>query len=162
MQKSNLSLWMALIVVGLIAIIGVFSPVGQSAIKSIGGVTNYDELDATAIKIGGSNGSRIGPIIETTCNLQANFSITATTTRNVSCPVTGVVSGDNVWVTLPATTSIASQYVLVGAVASSTSGSVEVSLLNLTGTSATPAATVGFGSSTIVRISHPLTSVPGL
>lgn len=161
-NKAFRNLWVAMIVVAIIAIVGVFTPVGQSAVGLFGGVTNYDEVDATAIKIGGANGSRVGPIISTTCPLQANFSIVATTTRSVPCAVTGVVAGDIVQVTLPATTTIAGQYVIVGATASSTSGQIDISILNLTGQSAVPAATNGFGSTTNVTIMHPVSTVPGL
>lgn len=55
-MKNN-KIVMTLIVIGIIAIsafVGYKLGVGS---RGFGGVTNYDEVDATAIKIGGSSGS---------------------------------------------------------------------------------------------------------
>lgn len=160
MTNNNLSI--GLVVVAIVAIIGLFSPFGSAVRNTLGGVTNYDEVDATAIKIGGANGSRIGPVIATTCSLLADDSIAATSTGPVDCAVIGVVAGDRVFATLAASTTLASQYVIKSSTASSTSGFVTLDLVNLTGTSATPSATNGFGSSTIIYVMHPVSTVPGL
>lgn len=160
-MTSLKNVWIAMIVVAIIAVIGVFTPTGKSVIQSFGGVTNYDELDAKAIKIGGSNGSRIGPIISGTCSLVSDSSIAATSTGTGTCAVTGAVAGDIVMVSLSTTTTkIAAQWQVIGTVA--TTDSVTVRLLNLTGTAAVPSATNGFGSSTQYYLIHPVSSVPGL
>lgn len=159
-MKNN-KIVMTLIVIGIIAIsafVGYKIGVGS---RGFGGVTNYDEVDATAIKIGGSNGSRIGPIISGTCSLVSDTSIAATSTGTGTCAVTGAVAGDIVFVSLATTTTkIAAQWAIVGTVA--TTDSVTVRLLNQTGTAAVPSATNGLGSSTQYYLVHPVTSVPGL
>ena len=83
-----------------------------------------------------------------TCDLLANFSITASTTRNVDCAIADARSGDVVILNLAASTTLASQYVIKSSQASSSSGYGTAQLLNLTGGTAVPAATYGFGSST--------------
>lgn len=145
----------------IIAIVGVFTPAGQSLIKSFGGVTNYDEVDATAIKIGGTNGSRLGPIMSGTCNLTSDSSITATTTGTATCTITGLVAGDYCGVEI-ATTSVALSraFVNMGAVASADTCTVR--LFNMTGGNLVPSSLNGFGSSTPYWAAHPVTSVPGL
>ncbi len=159
----------------IIAIVGVFTPAGkivQQAVKSFGGVTNYDEVDATAIKVGGSNGSRVGPIISTTCSLigldapaQA-----ASTTKPYDCAVTGVVSGDTVFFAEATTTATYgaanAPFRIVSAKASTTAGYVTFGVFNALGASQVigniGGIQTGFGSSTQVLVLHPVTSVPGL
>lgn len=160
---KNEKIWKgALIVIGIIAIIGLFTPVGKLVSNYLSGVTSYDEVDATAIKIGGTNGSRVGPIISTTCTLLANFSIAATTTRNVPCAVTGVVSGDAVTIELSTTTPSWGAFVVVGAQASTTSGQIDVTIANYSGAAIVPTSIQYFGSTTNVTVLHPVTSVPSL
>lgn len=168
-MNSNKNVWIALVVIGIIAIIGTFTPGGQSMVKSFGGTTNYDELDATAIKIGGSSGSRVGPIIASTCAL-LGFDTTqaASSTAPYDCAVTGVVSGDVV-IALSASTSqraLNGAWWITGAKASTTAGYITVGVFNGSNSSQVPstAAAAGstIGSSTPFLILHPLTSVPGL
>lgn len=162
-MQSSTKIWVALIAVAIIALGGYAYPQVQAR---LGGVTNYDEVDATAIKIGGTNGSRIGPVISGTCNLLGmDASATATTSSPYDCAVTGVVSGDTVIATL-GTTSLTANLVkngwfIVGAKASSTSGFITIQIANYTGGAATP-STQQVGSSTNYLVAHPVTSVPGL
>lgn len=137
--------------------------------KGFGGVTNYDEVDATALKIGGANGSRLGPIIEGTCTLQVTAgNTTASSTTVADCPVTGVVSGDNVNIWFATSTNASPQFgaaspnwEIVGVKASTTSGYITGVFLNQTGTSAN-LGNSGIASTTFYRVSHPVSSVPGL
>lgn len=143
--------------------------VHPSAAVKLGGVTNYDEVDATAIKIGGANGSRVGPIIATTCNLSQSSagSHAATTSKEYFCAVTGVVANDYINVILPVGAgnnpngagSIFGGFVVNGAYATTT-GVIGVNIANMTGaaTSTFPQAT----TSVTVLVQHPLSSVPGL
>lgn len=87
-----------------------------------------------------------------TCFLLADFSITATTTRNVDCAITDAVAGDRIQLTLAASTTLASQYIVKSSQASSTSGFATAQLVNLTGGNAVPSATNGFGSTTEYRL----------
>lgn len=134
------------------------------SVPSYGGVTNYDEVDATAIKIGGSNGTRIGPIIAgTSAFVGMNASQAASSTVTYDFPVTGVVSGDYVQVTLATTSQNSSvlNWSIRGCVASSTSGFVTCGITNFSGAAAVPSATQ-VGSSTNYLVIHPVSSVPGL
>lgn len=155
----------------IIAIIGIYTPVGKSVSNLIGGVTNYDEVDATAMKIGGSSGSRIGPIIEGSCTAiagTANATVVASTTTIFDCAVTGVVSGDTVFASFATTTlssplwgATSSQWDIVHAAASTTSGFITLTAFNMTGGTASLSAS-GIASTTSYRISHPVSTVPGL
>ena len=132
---------------------------GQQMTDKLGGMTNLDGLTITPVLSSdglavGSSGTTIQKVIDTTCSIVANSSVPATSTRNFDCTVTGVVSGDRVTAMLAASSSVASQYVIKGVTASTTDGYVTISLLNLTGTAATPAATNGFGSSTLIRVTR--------
>lgn len=158
---NNTKLWVAVALVGLIAIIGVYTP--KSLISSLGGVTNYDEVDATAIKIGGSNGSRVGPLIAGSCTATTAVSAyVATSTAEWACAVTGVAAGDNVYVqtTNPILTNgLMGSFLVTNAIAT-TSNFIEVTVQNITG-----AATSSVSSAYMKLnywVSHPVTSVPGL
>lgn len=109
----------------------------------------------------GARGTPLSLYASGNCTLQANASIAATSSAKVSCTgvtlwngatYTGAV-GDIVDLQLAASTTLATQYVIKSAAASTTAnGSIEVVLLNLTGGAATPAATPGFGSTTQFQI----------
>lgn len=104
----------------------------------------------TLFKVG-ANGSDIHELKATTCNLVGmDASHPATTTKNYSCAVTGVASGDVVMVQLSTTTpSLYGGWAIQGATASSTAGQIEVAILNLTGGAVVP-STLRVGSSTNV------------
>lgn len=136
----------------------------------LGGATNYDEVDATAIKVGGTNGTRLGPVISTTCNLSQSTagSHAATTSKEYFCAVSGVSAGDTVIVGLPAAagastggiSSIFGGFSVNGLGYATTSGTIGVQIMNNTG-----AATSSFAQATtsaFVTVLHPVTSVPGL
>lgn len=86
-----------------------------------------------------------------TCTLLANYSIAASTTANVDCLIPDAVAGDVVRLQLAASTTLASQYMIKAAAATST-GAVTAQITNLTGATAVPAATNGFGSSTVYQL----------
>lgn len=151
--------------VGLVAIvIAICLPLYLMSGQKLGGATNYDELDATAIKIGGSSGSRVGPVISNTCELIGTHVTQAgSSTLPYDCAVTGVVSGDYVLAQLATSTAFKTLngWEIVGAKASTTSGFITVLLSNLTGGSADPSAT-SVASSTQYLVLHPRSTVPGL
>lgn len=160
---------------GLVALIAIvlFLVFGQysSVLSKLGGVTNYDEVDATAIKIGGANGSRVGPIISGNGALTvtiAGASVTASTTAAFDLPITGVVSGDNVFATFATTTAPSPQWgatspswIIMSAKASTTAGFITVTVLNQTGGTAAFSSS-GIASSTNYLVFHPVSTVPGL
>lgn len=158
---TNKSLTMALIAVAIIAIAGVFTPLKTTVQNAFGGVTNYDEVDATAIKIGGSSGSRLGPIIAGTCSLIAgSFSVAASTTVSMDCAVTGVVTGDTVFADFATSTVTGNGWAIDGSSASTTSGFLTLRVTNWTGTSNIIPASVA--SSTDYLVLHAVSTVPGL
>lgn len=100
----------------------------------------------------GTSGSALSVVAKGTCTILANASVAATSTKNFDCAFSGVRAGDTVMAHLSASSTLASQYVLKGYVASSTNDYITFSILNLTGAAAVPAATNGFGSSTEIII----------
>lgn len=154
-MTSFRNVWVGLIAVAIIAIGGYFYPQIKGALGAITGETNYDTLGISGLKLGstcnnssGSSGcQKFTKFLSGTCNLTADTSITATTTGTATCATTGSVAGDQVFVELATTTTkMAAQYMVVGTVAGTDSTTVR--LLNLTGVTAVPAATNGFGSTT--------------
>lgn len=162
------------IVIGvLVLIVALLSYSNQSVRSFLGGPTPtgqaHTQLETfqQGLIVGNGTGSGANKgtayqlIRSGTCSLQANASITATTTKQYSCTgsdLTGYVgtSRDIVRVALAASTTLASQYLVKYAFGTTTtSASLEVGLLNLTGVSAVPAATNGFGSSTQFQIFRP-------
>lgn len=166
-MSSTQKIWLALIAVAIIAVIGLFTPsVVNKVSKLAGGVTNYDEVDATALKIGGANGSRVGPVIAGIGAIVGNVPMAATSTKSFDIAVTGVVSGDTVFAQ-PATTSVATStgtgqasFAIQGASASTTSGFITITVVN-NGTSTTAVSNY-LASSTSYLVLHPVTSIPGL
>lgn len=159
---TNKSLTVALIAVAIIAIAGVFTPLKTTVQNAFGGVTNYDEVDATALKIGGSSGSRVGPIISTTCSLiMPSFSVTASTSQTADCAVTGVVTGDVVFAQFATSTpSTNGGWVVTQASASTTAGFITLNFENHTG--ATNVIPASVASTTKFLVLHPVSTVPGL
>jgi len=116
-MTSLQKVWVALIAVAIIAIIGCFTPVGQTAVQQvagdIGSATNYTKLGVAQLKIGsgcdsefkysGCTGTAVNKLLQGTCNLSQNVSssFAASTTQLFLCTATGVASGDNADVTLP-------------------------------------------------------------
>lgn len=151
----------------VLAIVGLVG--GKQSVSKLGGTSNYDELDASAIKVGGSNGSRLGIIQEGQAALIVSTgSVSASSTGVFDLAATGVVSGDNVVVQFSTSTAASPEWgatspkwTIIGAKASTTAGFITVEVLNQTGGTAVVSAS-GIGSSTQYRFSHPLTSVPGL
>lgn len=100
----------------------------------------------------GTTGTALSVVAKGTCTILADASVAATSTKNFDCAFSGVKAGDTVMAHLSASSTLASQYVIKGYVASSTDGYITFSILNLTGAAAIPAATNGFGSSTQIVI----------
>lgn len=157
--------------VGLVAIviaivaIGMIAGSHESAPQQTRGVTNYDEVDATALKIGGSSGSRVGPVIAGIAAIIGNVPMTATSTKSFDIAITGVVSGDSVFASAASSTASSTPtgfvgFSIVGASASSTSGFITITVANM-GTS-TAVVPNNIASTTAYLVLHPLTSVPGL
>lgn len=159
-MNDNFSRSLAVVAI-VIAIGGYFFP--SIAPHAFGGVTNYDEVDTTALKVGGSNGSRVGPIIiGTGALISANVSVAASSSQEFDIAVTGVVPGDSVNAQIASSTVASSLgWQVRSAIASSTAGFVAVVLSNLTGAAANP-HTAGIDSAVMYEVFHPVTSVPGL
>ncbi len=114
----------------IIAITGLFTPVGQQTIqtaeqKILGGVTNYDTLEVTGLIVGTAvnpspvTGMIIGstsnaPLTSVTfgnCVIKGSITLTATTTTQIDCgggfdgstALTGITSSSNVFVNATST-----------------------------------------------------------
>lgn len=169
--KTNAVAVIALIV----AILGCYLPVSSAVSNSAhyAGITNYDEVDASAMRIGSgcNNGvgssctaSRIDAFNTSTCSLVSSaYTIAATSSALFDCAATGVVSGDRVDVGF-ATSTVATNligWLITGASASTTqNGFITVRVSNLTGASAMLPAEVA--SSTNWTIISKASSAPGL
>lgn len=156
---SNKTLFIGLVVVAVIAIIAEFTPAGRQVAGRLGGVTNYDTLQASGLIVGTNttNSSNVSFMKTGTCTLyQYVNTIAATSSITTDCvdPTTsgagtggghvalsGIQKGDTVFATLSTSTSAlvatAGGLVLTGASASTTSGYITVTLTNLKGTTFT-------------------------
>lgn len=153
------------------AIIACFLPVASTVSAIVGGATNYDEIDATAIRIGsgcnsGQNsanctGTRLGGVYAGACSLIApNYTVTASTTVAMDCAIPGLVSGDGVEIMFATSTASGTGWTVSGASASTTAGFATLRVANNTGiTAAIPAS---IASSTVYEAFHVLSSAPGL
>lgn len=162
-MQSQKGIWVALIAVAIIAIASLFLVVtGKSGSPvSFGGVTNYDEVDASALKIGGTNGTRLGLIAAGNCSLiSSNFTFAASSSVAVDCAVTGVVSGDYVFAGFATSSANGAGWLVTQESASSTAGFITLRIVNNTGASAIIPASIA--SSTPYVVLHPRTSIPGL
>lgn len=157
------------LVIGVLALLTLLS--GYFALRNNGflganatGQAHYQlENFLQGLTVGTSGGATKGTsyrlIRSGTCTLIGDSSITATSTGLASCTgITGYVgaSGDVVRLQLAASTTLASQFVVKSAYASTTaSGSIEAVLINLTGANRVPSSVNGFGSSTVFQIFRP-------
>lgn len=158
MDKAIKNLWIGLIVVAIIAITGVFTPVGKAVVQSFG-TTNYGELSVKKLQIGPTcndgfancTGTLINRINAGTCYIQSYATtIAASSTVKVDCQataavggistvndvaLTGVTAGDAVQATLATSTagSTSNGLVIIGASASTTAGYIQLNISNLTG-----------------------------
>lgn len=147
----------------VIAITGLF--VGGGTPKS-GGTTNYDEVDTTALMVGGASASRLDFIAQGTCSLivaDGSYSVVATSTEIFSCQgMTGVVAGDEVDFNF-GTSTLANNvagWSIVGSLASSTaSAAAEIRIMNLSG--ATGMIPAEYASTTHWRAYSTRSTVPG-
>lgn len=130
-----------------------------------GGVTNYDEVDAAALRVGtSSNSTRLGNLQFGTCSLIApSYSVAASTTVPMDCAIAGVLSTDGVFAQFA--TSTATSYggwQIRGAAASSTNGFITISVVNGTGSASASVIPASIASSTKYIILRSRSTVPGL
>lgn len=160
MQNSIRNLWIALVVVGIIAIGGYFFPKVLSNFGASTPGTRYPH----GITIGNAANSptNIADVKVGSCALivgTQNIAVVATTTTVADCAVTGVVSTDLVTNGIFSTTTLSnplwgstsSSWTIVKAAASSTSGFITFTILNQTGGSATLSSS-GIASSTTYTV----------
>lgn len=158
---TNKSLTVALIAVAIIAVIGVFTPLKTAVQNAFGGTTNYDELDASVLRVGGTNGTRLALLALSSCSLIAsNYTVAASTTVPMDCAVTGVVSTDSAFAQFGTSTPSLKGWSVAGASASSTAGFITVDVANGIGASGIIPASIA--SSTKLIIVRGTATVPGL
>lgn len=170
-MKTEKSLWVGLVAVAILALVAIALPKtivvqpGSSQVDSsqpsFGGVTNYDEVDATALRIGGSSSSRLGFLASASCSLIApSFTVAASTTVSMDCAVTGVASGDRILAQFATSTVAGNGWDIVGASASTTGSFVTLRVTNWTGASNIIPASLA--SSTQVWVARVRSTIPGL
>lgn len=161
-MQSQKGLWVALIAVAIIAVASlcIVLTKGSSA-PSFGGVTNYDEVDTTALKVGGTNGSRVGLLSTGFCSLIApSFTFAASSSVAVDCAVSGVVTGDIVEAWFATSSSNGAGWLVTQSSASTTAGFITLRIVNNTGTSAVIPASLA--SSTPFIVLNVRSTIPGL
>lgn len=102
--------------------------------SNVGGGLSQRDIQAVSLKLGDS-GTYIKKEIVGTCNASMTQTLPATTTREATCTVTGVASGDNVQVTLPSRSGNFNGFVVTHASAST--NTITFGIMNLTGTATT-------------------------
>lgn len=160
MNKQNFAVVVA--VVAVVIAIASYTGIGKSASHLLGGITNYDEVDADALRVGGSNSTRMGLLKFGTCSLIASsFTVAASSTVAMDCAITGVIATDGVFAQF-ATSSQATfgGWQIRGASASSTPGFATISVVNGTGASGIIPASIA--SSTKFIVLRTLSTIPGL
>lgn len=173
---SNKNLTYGMIVVGIIAIIGVFTPLVKSLKSSFGAVggqlieqyepyvlyngginTALPFQTSSTLKVG-TNGTALSNTIAASCSMIADNASIGTTTQYAYClNVTGVTSLDGIEVTFATSSTLLSdQWIITGAKASTTIGAIDFRLLKLTGVAASqPMSAVStIGSTTIIQAAH--------
>jgi hypothetical protein len=125
-----------------------FTVSGATSLSGTTALSGAVSLTST-FKLGSSGTAQSNQVI-TTCNPVANTSIAATSSGFIYCTgVTGITSSDYVYASFASSSAaIANQWVIVGAMASSTAGAVDIRIMNLTGTAAVPSAASTIASST--------------
>lgn len=133
----------------ILSIVGLVG--GHQSVSTLGGTTNYDTLAVTGFQLGtsGSSLTQILSGIATSCVSSANPTINAQTTSTVDCPITGVVAGDKVYVTLASSSN--SALLAQTAFASSTAGFITLKILNTATTTTTIVGATSSISYLIVR-----------
>lgn len=156
---TDTKVWVALIAVAIIAAGGYLFP--KAAAGLFGGVTNYDEVDASALRIGGTNSTRLGLLTFGTCNLIASsYTVAATTTVAMDCAITGATPTDGIFGQFATSTQIGSGgWSIRGASASSTAGFATFSVVNGTGASNVIPASIA--STTKFILLRGSTTIPG-
>jgi len=143
-MNSLKNLWIALAVVFIISVIGVFTPLGKNLFGALP-LSNlgYNAVADQGLTIG-TAGTRFTQVLEGTCSLIIPAGNTsATSTQVADCAITGVQSGDTVFISLATTTPLSpewgatsAKWVPIMAKASTTSGYITGIFLNQTGTTA--------------------------
>lgn len=134
-------------------------PVNLTSTLDVSGVSTFTGAAAltSSFTLGSSGTAQVNQVT-TTCSMKADNASLGTTTQYAYCTgVTGVTSSDNI-VALFATSSTAliDQWVIVGAKASSTAGTVDFRIFKQTGVAASQAmsAVTTLGSTTVLQVSH--------
>lgn len=168
MDKTKLALGVALVAM-VIAIGGYFFPQIKGSVLSFGGVTNYDEVDVDALRVGSGCGAgssscvapRLDLVAVGTCSLIApSFTVAASTTVSMDCAVSGVTSGDFVFAQFATSTTLGNGWAINGASASTTAGYATFRVTNWTGASGIIPASLA--SSTQYQAYSTRSTVPGL
>ena len=134
-----------LIVTTVSAVTTITTNIDTGGTLNVSGLTTLTNASSTLLSVGtsgGSSGTTVAQILKGTCNLSTTVARTSlsTSTLPFQCAVTNVVSGDQVFVSLPNDGGSVTGLSNVGgirlsyAIASTTNGYIEVGLSNMSGT----------------------------
>lgn len=131
---TNSKLWIAMVVVTIIAVGGYFAPARNAVQATLGGMPFLEvQYFQKGLAID-SRGTVLKKVLTGTGTLiYSNSSVTASTTKAFDIAVAGVTVNDNVFVQTATTTAASLGWHIQGASASSTSGYITVIVANLTG-----------------------------
>lgn len=117
---------------------------------------NVGNLTTTGTFKLGSSGTAQTNQVSSTCSIKSDASASATSTVYGYCTgVTGVTSADTVDAAFAtSTTAWQDQWVITGAKASTTAGSIDFRILNLSGKAQAFSAATTIGSSTVIQAGH--------
>lgn len=129
---------------------GAITPVAQTAYNTIwyvnglfGGSAQQFAVDGNGAVTLGASGTKITQILKGTGALiGVGANLAATTSIAFDIAVTGVVKGDTVFAQFATSTGAVAGWLVTGASASTTSGYITVDVVNNTGTTAYPPASV--------------------
>lgn len=127
-----------------------------SGVRDQFSLDNAGNLTTTGTFKLGSSGTAQANQVNTTCSIKSDASASATSTVYGYCTgVTGVTSADSVDAGF-ATSSVlmTDQWVISGAKASTTAGSIDFRILNLSGKAQAFSAATTIGSTTVIQAGH--------
>lgn len=149
-MQSTKSIWTAISVVALIAIIGLFTPAGQQVASNLGfgPQTVLTDLKVTSSFQMGTNGTQLGRVNAGNCTFLSTTTVPANQAATFGCATPGVQPGDGVDLMINIASSTATstgQWSVVGAQSSSTAGFIVFNLYNSGTVTTIPASIVSAG-----------------
>lgn len=134
-MNNTKSIWSAIVVVAVIAIIGIFSPAGQQAAGALGfgAQTNFTDVKVQSSLQVGVNGTQLARVNAGFCSFLSTTTVTANQAAVFSCAAPGVEPGDGAemqFAVASTTATSTGQWDIEGSQASSTPGFLMFTVFN--------------------------------